>query len=184
LGFWRRREVRDSDIRGARQQPNQRLIDHGKVECIQRPVAASGLQTQRSLCHEPAKLLRLKSIGLHLRLCMAALNGEHILNVLGIGKLASATDLGEVESVSRTLDLLNDCVDRVIRDRVFDANGYPYGADAWMEGQLGAEWWKAGLGVRGFGGLKAKGGRECPPSPRSKGQCPRVVIPPDETKRE
>jgi len=24
------------------------------------------------------------------------------------------------------------------------------GADVWMEGQLGAEWWKAGLGVRGF----------------------------------
>ena len=142
----------DSDIRGARQQPHQQLIDHGQVECIQRPVAsASGLQTQRSLCHEPAKLLRLKSIGLHLRLCMAALNGEHILDVLGIGKLTRATDLGEAqESVSRTFDLLNDCVDRVIRDRVFDPNGYPYGADAWMEDQLGAEWWKAGLGVRGF----------------------------------
>jgi len=32
--------------------------------------------------------LRLKSTGLHLRLCKAALNGEHILDVLGIGKLA------------------------------------------------------------------------------------------------
>ena len=67
----------------------------GQPECIQRPLAsASGLHTLRSLCHEPAKLLRLKSIGLHLRLCKAALNGEHILDVLGIGKLARQRQAG------------------------------------------------------------------------------------------
>jgi hypothetical protein len=42
----------DSDIRGARQQPHQQLIDHGHVECIERPPAsASGLHTLRSLYH-------------------------------------------------------------------------------------------------------------------------------------
>ena len=43
---------RDSDIRGARQQPHRQLIDHGHVECIERPPAsASGLHTLRSLYH-------------------------------------------------------------------------------------------------------------------------------------
>jgi transposase len=42
----------DSDIRGARQQPHRQLIDHGHVECIERPPAsASGLHTLRSLYH-------------------------------------------------------------------------------------------------------------------------------------
>jgi hypothetical protein len=42
----------DSDIRGARQQPHQQLIDHGHVECIERPPAStSGLHTLRSLYH-------------------------------------------------------------------------------------------------------------------------------------
>ena len=35
-----------------------------------------------------AKLLRLKSVGLHLGLCIAALNSEQVLDVLGIRKLA------------------------------------------------------------------------------------------------
>jgi hypothetical protein len=34
------------------QQPHQQLIDHGHVECIERPSAsASGLHTLRSLYH-------------------------------------------------------------------------------------------------------------------------------------
>jgi hypothetical protein len=41
-----------SDIRGARQQPHRQLIDHGHVECVERPPAsASGLHTLRSLYH-------------------------------------------------------------------------------------------------------------------------------------
>jgi hypothetical protein len=42
----------DSEIRGARQQPHWQLIDHGHVECIERPPAsASGLHILRSLYH-------------------------------------------------------------------------------------------------------------------------------------
>ena len=50
--WWRQAMTAPPRLLGARQQPHQQLIDHGHVECIERPPAsASGLHTLRSLYH-------------------------------------------------------------------------------------------------------------------------------------
>jgi len=47
------------------------------------------LRAARGLRHEPAKLLRLPSVGLHLFLGKTALQPQDVLQVLGFGQLAS-----------------------------------------------------------------------------------------------
>jgi hypothetical protein len=51
-----------------------------------RSSSAVGLQTPDSVGHEPAKLLGLTCVSLHLGLSVAGLKGEHALDIFGIGE--------------------------------------------------------------------------------------------------
>ena len=51
------------------------------------PASSFGLQIAYAIRNQPAELLGLDPEGLHLRLGVAALEGDHLLDVLGAGEL-------------------------------------------------------------------------------------------------